>query len=117
MLSSCSSSPSIEDGHTSVKSSIGYIINQPGYVEFNECETSLRIHITNDIVQYVLVSTIGDTLFVSSKPSMSNLHRWSMRMDDSCTLWINSSDIGLYRLAISPITNNYELSATKGYSP
>ena len=92
----------------------GQQFDRSGIYTLKDCSTQLKIEVKDRIIHFMLSDASGKTLFKSGRPEISAGHRWYMVADDSCTIWIHSSDIGIYRLRKSPPSDEYILFVAAG---
>lgn len=70
----------------------------------------LKVRIRQKRVSYNILNQKGDTLLSDNKPSISSAHKWGLLLDENGSLWIQSSDIGLY-VAKKKDNSNYEIES------
>jgi hypothetical protein len=86
------------------------IMDREGTYCSREKNLCIEITIEKDIVKYMLKDTLNRVLFSSSKPSISHFHNWGLLLDAKNSIWVHSSDIGLFVLRKNA-EGNYDLSS------
>ncbi|MDZ4663631.1 MAG: hypothetical protein SGJ15_02030 [Bacteroidota bacterium] len=73
-------------------------------------QLKINVLLKDKLVLFILLNVNDSSLFSSNKPSVSNLHKWGFLLDSNGVVWIQSSDIGLYKLS-NKNSKSFELNS------
>ncbi len=85
-------------------------IDSPGIYNLKNKNLSLNISYRENFVMFKALDEKENTIFINNHLNISKYQKWCCCIDSSNILWIDSSDIGLYKIDLNKAGDSSQVS-------